>query len=329
MKTFINTKFRIIFLLLALTCLTGFSNSRNSRLDDDQYRTTVIFPANFAVGDYIEFVGVNPISAGASGYYEISIAYVRGNLAAAATHIASISHANQNVWREVGRVNSNPYVGSGISFTIDCNTAYGSPSFRVRAVRVLGVTNEPIGVEIKVRSINMNSSYVPKSNVGNDLSVNTKLPMTAEWNLYVGDLFGGNGASVAIKAISNGNVGIGTDNPSEKLSVNGTIRSREIKVEAGAWPDYVFDPKYTLPSLSETAKFINVEGHLPEIPSAKEVASDGLQLGDISAKLLKKIEEMTLYIIEQDGKQKAQATEIEELKKAMALLNKRLDNPKR
>ncbi|MCH5718185.1 hypothetical protein [Niabella hibiscisoli] len=101
--------------------------------------------------------------------------------------------------------------------------------------------------------------------------------------------------------IENGNVGIGTKNPTERLSVKGKIRAQEIKVEAantGNWPDYVFTKEYQLPSLADVEKHIKEKGHLPEVPSAKEVEKEGIALGANQALLLKKIEELTLYILE-------------------------------
>jgi hypothetical protein len=97
-----------------------------------------------------------------------------------------------------------------------------------------------------------------------------------------------------------GSIGVGTNNPAEKLSVNGKIRAKEVKVETANWPDYVFSPSYKLPDLKETEKFIKANKHLPEIPSAAEVEKDGVSLGEMNARLLKKIEELTLYIIEQN-----------------------------
>lgn len=98
--------------------------------------------------------------------------------------------------------------------------------------------------------------------------------------------------------IKSGELGIGTTNPSEKLEVNGTIRSKEVKVEASPWPDYVFEPDYELASLEEIEKFIQSEKHLPEIPSAEEIEANGVQLGEMNMLLLKKIEELTLHQIE-------------------------------
>jgi hypothetical protein len=96
-----------------------------------------------------------------------------------------------------------------------------------------------------------------------------------------------------------GNVGIGTTNPTQKLSVNGTVRAKEVIVDSG-WSDYVFDESYKLKALSETEAFIKVEKHLPGIPSAQEVAEHGVNVGAMQAKLLAKIEELTLHVIEQE-----------------------------
>lgn len=97
---------------------------------------------------------------------------------------------------------------------------------------------------------------------------------------------------------SDGNVGVGTDNPSEKLSVNGNIRAKEIKVEATNWPDYVFANDYQLLPLTEIEKYIKKYQHLPDVPSATMVNSQGIDLGNMNKILLKKIEELTLYLLE-------------------------------
>ncbi|HVW08161.1 MAG TPA: hypothetical protein VHC90_06240 [Bryobacteraceae bacterium] len=82
------------------------------------------------------------------------------------------------------------------------------------------------------------------------------------------------------------------------ISVNGSIQAKEVVVNTG-WSDYVFDPAYDLQSLSDVAAYVEENHHLPEIPSAQDVAEKGISLGEMQSKLLAKIEELTLHVIEQ------------------------------
>jgi hypothetical protein len=110
---------------------------------------------------------------------------------------------------------------------------------------------------------------------------------------------------------SYGNVGIGTTSPDEKLTVKGKIHSQEVIVDAMTTvPDYVFEPDYKLTSLTELKRYVDQNHHLPNIPSANEIEKNGIQLGDMSMKLLKTIEELTLHIIELNNQVKLQNEKI-------------------
>ncbi|MFH1357520.1 MAG: hypothetical protein ABII18_10365 [bacterium] len=99
----------------------------------------------------------------------------------------------------------------------------------------------------------------------------------------------------------NGNVAIGTPNSKGyKLAVEGTLGARELIVSTESWSDYVFEEDYQLKPLADVAKYIKTNKHLPEIPSAEKVIKDGVNVIQIQRLLLKKIEELTLYTIEQD-----------------------------
>jgi hypothetical protein len=95
----------------------------------------------------------------------------------------------------------------------------------------------------------------------------------------------------------NGNVGIGTFNPAYKLSVNGTIQAKEVRVETG-WADYVFENDYKLQPLTEVATYIKAHKHLPGMASAEEIQKNGLALGEVQTQMMEKIEELTLYVID-------------------------------
>lgn len=112
--------------------------------------------------------------------------------------------------------------------------------------------------------------------------------------------------------LGNGNVGIGISHPTHALSVNGAIRAKEVVVDTG-WADDVFDPGYKLASLADIKEHISKQGRLPGVPSAAEIRTYGVSLGEAISMLLRKNEELTLHII----KQQEQMEKLEEAVRAL------------
>ncbi|WP_417887107.1 hypothetical protein [Zunongwangia sp.] len=119
-----------------------------------------------------------------------------------------------------------------------------------------------------------------------------------------GDTFGGflgfstNGIE-RLRISRNGNVGIGISNPDEKLTVNGSIHTKEVRVDVNGFsvPDYVFHEDFDLINLQKLKKYIEENHHLPNIPSALEFENKGMNLKQMNLLLLQKIEELTLYVL--------------------------------
>ncbi len=125
-----------------------------------------------------------------------------------------------------------------------------------------------------------------------------------------------------------GKVGIGTDDPTELLTVAGTLYSREVKVEATAGADFVFEETYPIQSLDEVEAFVKQNKHLPEIAPAAEMEANGIKLGEMNIKLLQKVEELTLYLIEQNKTQKELIEEVRILKERNSELEREINKIK-
>jgi hypothetical protein len=148
-------------------------------------------------------------------------------------------------------------------------------------------------------AITGNSNGMPASNQGTLLFQNVSNGVIASngANIIISPL-----ASASTYFLTDGTVGIGTGSTQGyKLAVNGqAIFTRAVVKAYPNWPDYVFRKDYQLPALDSLDKFIQTYRHLPGIPSAGDIENTGLDLGSNQAALLKKIEELTLYIIGQD-----------------------------
>jgi hypothetical protein len=134
------------------------------------------------------------------------------------------------------------------------------------------------------------------------------------------------GYNVALENVVNndsfliGHVGVNINSmpTGYQFAVNGNAIATSMTVKLYAnWPDYVFKPDYELPALTDVKTYIDQNHHLPEIPSAAEIAKDGLNLGEMNKLLMKKVEELTLYLIEKDKEQK-------DLKEKVTILTERI-----
>ncbi len=167
--------------------------------------------------------------------------------------------------------------------------------------------------------------------IGNQDSGGTNRPaIIRSWNSDVEIGYGnswtdpiGGAFSCSLHIDANGHVGIGTaatETPSYPLSVNGTIQAKEVIVQSG-WSDYVLGEGYSVAPLSQVEHIIETEHHLPGIPSAAEVAMHGVRLGDMEAKLLAQVEELTLRQIKVQKRVAAQEEQILSLRAEISRLS--------
>jgi hypothetical protein len=179
-------------------------------------------------------------------------------------------------------------------------------------------TTTPVGKLELASNASVDNAFVLSSLRGFSGNRNWRLSLDqnaeGQFEITPSTIKGGNTYSnTALAITSAGNVGIGTTSPTEKLSVNGRIRAKEVIVDTN-WSDYVFAKGYLLASLSEVEQHIQTQGHLPGVPSAQEVAEKGVSVGDMQAVLLAKIEELTLHQIAQEKHQFEQEKELTALR---------------
>jgi hypothetical protein len=110
-----------------------------------------------------------------------------------------------------------------------------------------------------------------------------------------------------------GNVGVGTLNPTHKLTVNGQAKSKGFIQDTSNWSDYVFEPGYRLAPLAEVEAHIKEKKHLPGIPAEAELVKNGLDLGEMSKAQMAQIEQLMLHVIALNKQVQAQAKRIAEL----------------
>ena len=190
-------------------------------------------------------------------------------------------------------VNSN-YVNT---FRLENNAYGGEPSIRFRARSSNGS-----------KYLHADIAAVATSNSASDVGfLGFKVPYNNSF---------GSGYKMIIN--NNGQVGIGTTTPDATLTVAGDIHAQKVRVTVNAGADFVFKENYQLPSLEETETFVREHQHLPGIPSEKEMQEEGLELAEMNIRLLQKVEELTLYTIQQEKEiqaLKGQRERMEQLEK--------------
>ncbi|WP_452601289.1 hypothetical protein [Pontimicrobium sp. MEBiC06410] len=233
---------------------------------------------------------------------------------------------NDEQWRIIGRGTTNGNLefwnNSGYSqLTLSQNSNIGIGT--VTPTQKLEVSNGNI---LATSTVNNRSILIQPGNATIEFNgINSPLQINRFSNSNIALANGG------------GNVGIGTEIPDEKLTVKGKIHVQEVRVdlEAPIAPDYVFEkyykgksklnPDYKMPTLKEVELYTKANNHLPEVPSAEEMQANGIELKVMNLKLLQKIEELTLYTIEQQKEIDSQNEELKSQKNKNKALENRLD----
>ncbi|WP_299158423.1 hypothetical protein [uncultured Tenacibaculum sp.] len=236
------------------------------------------------------------VNIGGATNKSLRVRHINGKegLSANFDHLFLNYNTGKDVWIGSSAINSNLYTFgriTGNSFTSKSSISIFSNE-----------TGEP-NKRLTINTSDADQTYI----YNHDSNSNT---------FHTINLGGTHSLSSGLTVFGNGDVGIGTtDTQGFKLGVNGKIAATEVKVAAYSnWPDFVFNKDYQLPTLKEVEKHIKEKGHLKNIPSAKEVKeNDGFELGEMNRKLLQKIEELTLYTIQQQN-------ELNEIKKELKKL---------
>ncbi|MCA0364028.1 MAG: hypothetical protein LCH67_08290 [Bacteroidetes bacterium] len=290
------------------TAIGGYSLTNNTTGTGNTVVGYNSMPANIS-GSYNSTFGQSSLSSNTTASYNVAVGLQAGQF----------SNSHYNVYLGVTS-------GVGIVSSLNTggyNTAIGHDA--LRNIRGTGQQNVAVGQASANTITTGNQNTIIGRNTGIGIkqgSGNTILGygVTGLDSTMSNNLILATGTGVKLRALENGNVGIGTNTPKAKLDVNGSVAigfestlnypssyklaidgnviAEKVKVKnSTAWPDFVFDEEYKLKSLDETEEFIKKNKHLPEVPSSQEVEENGIDLGNMDAILLKKLEEITLHLI--------------------------------
>jgi hypothetical protein len=238
----------------------------NSAILGLQSKTTTSISSGFSVGSYI---------------YSQQSAALSGNIQALST-TAQTTHPSGDVTLSIGVSSTNEHFGAGTLASqrgVQANCVATNAGTITNSIAFMG----NIAISGTGSITNGYGFYMNNFPAG----------VANKYGIYITDATARNYFA--------GSIGIGTTNPgSFKLAVEGKIGAREVKVTLqNPWPDYVFSSQYQLPDLLSVEQFIRTHRHLPGIPAAASIQKEGgIELGEMNRKLLEKIEELTLYLIE-------------------------------
>ncbi|WP_158800260.1 hypothetical protein [Pedobacter sp. L105] len=288
--------------------VTGPSGYKDIFLGDNgqgDYTHSLILLHEIYNGNYLPFnnaVGTVTAYRGATNaYMRIGVAYVNTSSAYVGTSGSVQSLSNDAPWKlKTCMYNGKKYIALDIPY----EDAYQNIGFNFS-----GWSNST-GENLKIVNYMVNGAAVNQTLISNISDFNSDMTETH--------------AVQQMNIMGNVNIGTAVVSPTYQFQVNGKIRAQEVKVETANWPDYVFDKNYHSMPLNEVEQYIKSNKHLPDMPSAKQVDKEGIELGEMNKKLLKKIEELTLYLVDQnerilkqDEKNKAQDKLIQQLYEQM------------
>lgn len=268
--------------------------------------------AQLGISDWIQFGQIDHLPTGA--FVNIKIwAHYANQLFFEEFEVAATSYGNPYIdWVEVAPKLTNSYNGVQ-SFALDVK--YKCPNgcaleLRLRRLSGGGEAGHIFFIvesnaQFSELNLQGNNGVVSAGFLGNNGGY--KFPVSS---------FTFNASEQGMFINPTGDVGIGTINTrGYKLAIAGNMIAESVKVQLqGSWPDYVFGKNYQLPTLQETEKYIKEKGHLQGIPSAAEVKANGIDLGEMNARLLQKIEELTLHLIQKDDDIQSLKKDVAELK---------------